>query len=340
VDFGLTGVELNFRPIALTPVVSKLFHKILAKRLEKFLLQNNIINPSLQKGFLSGINGTVEHIFAICSILDNAIQHGLPLAMSFLDLSNAFGSVSHLLIRDILHHIQLPTEFTTYVINSYAQLAGCVKTKRWSTPNFKIQRGVFQGDTLSPLIFLLAFNPLIELCNTLSSCGFSLKLPVPDSSGLPPVNTAIYVEWNEASSDEPAGWYYAVVKGYLPDGQAKIEYASQMVKPRSRKGQKAYLPFSTIPPKFPLKKIHQDAKAIKTCSSAPHTVKGFADDITVISPSISAHSSVLKTIDLNLRNVCHSFMMGKSLTKHPLSHCLTVLPVISQKHLGKSLVTY
>ena len=331
----------NFRPIALTPVVSKLFHKILAKRLEKFLLQNNIINPSLQKGFLSGINGTVEHIFAICSILDNAIQHGLPLAMSFLDLSNAFGSVSHLLIRDILHHIQLPTEFTTYVINSYAQLAGCVKTKRWSTPNFKIQRGVFQGDTLSPLIFLLAFNPLIELCNTLSSCGFSLKLPVPDSSGLPPVNTAIYVEWNEASSDEPAGWYYAVVKGYLPDGQAKIEYADHASETldlkairwvHTRKGQKAYLPFSTIPPKFPLKKIHRDAKAIKTCSSAPHTVKGFADDITVISPSISAHSSVLKIIDQNASSLdlhlkpekCVSFVYdGKVIDKTstlPLSH--------------------
>ena len=36
-------------------------------------------------------------------------------------------------------------------------------------------------------------------------------LPVPKSSGLPPINTAIYVGWNEASSDEPTGWYYAIV---------------------------------------------------------------------------------------------------------------------------------
>ena len=33
----------NFRPIALTSVISKLFHKILAKRLINFLLHNNII---------------------------------------------------------------------------------------------------------------------------------------------------------------------------------------------------------------------------------------------------------------------------------------------------------
>ena len=41
----------------------------------------------------------------------------------------------------------------------------------------------------------------------------------------PLINTAIYVKWNETSSDEPAGWYYAVIKEYLKNRQAKIEYA-------------------------------------------------------------------------------------------------------------------
>ena len=103
--------------------------------------------------------------------------------------------------------------------------SGSVKIKKRCTSNFDIQRGVFQGDTLSPLIFLLTFNPLIELCNRLPSCGFNLRLPVPNLSGLPPTNTAIHVKWNEDPSDEPSGWYYAVVKEYLPNGQARIEYA-------------------------------------------------------------------------------------------------------------------
>ena len=364
----------NFRPIALTSAVSKLFHKILAKRLQQFLLNNNIINPTLQKGFLSGMNGTVEHIFSICSILDNAIQHGLPLAMSFLDLRNAFGSVSHLLIRDIFHYVQLPSEFTTYVTNSYSQLVGSVKTKKWRTPNFEIQRGVLQGDTLSPLIFLLAFNPLIELCNRLPSCGFNLRLPVPNSSGLPPTNTAIYVEWNEDPSDEPSGWYYAVVKEYLPNGQARIEYtdhASETLDLHSvrwehtRKGTKAFLPLSTMVPKFPLKRIREEAKNIKICSSAPHTVKGFADDITVISSSVSAHTSALQEIDQKASSLdlvlkvekCVSFLFdGKSVDKKstvPLSsgstrniseapwkvlgHLIAVTPTGSRKTSAKKL---
>ena len=247
----------NFRPIALTSVFPKLFHKILAKRLERFLLDNDIVDPSLQEGFLSGINGTVEHIFSICSILDNAIQHGLPLAISFLDLRNTFGSIAHNLIKDILHHIQLPDNFVSYISASYAQLSGLVKTKHRHTPVFQIGRGIFQGDTLSPLIFLVAFNLLIELCNKLPSCGFCLKLPVPNSSGLPPISSAIYVEWNESSSDEPPGWYYVVVREYLPDGHAKIEYSDQATEvlnlhsvrwDNTRKGQKSYLPLSKAPP--------------------------------------------------------------------------------------------
>ena len=85
----------NFCPIALSSVVPKTFHKILAKRLEHYVLRNNTINPSIQKGFLLGINGTVEHAFAITSILDYAIQRGLPLALTFFDLKNAFGSIAH-----------------------------------------------------------------------------------------------------------------------------------------------------------------------------------------------------------------------------------------------------
>ena len=51
-----------------------------------------------------------------------------------------------------------------------------------------------------------------------------MKLYVPNSTGLPPPNSAIYLEWNEETSDEPPGWYYATVKEYFANGQALVEY--------------------------------------------------------------------------------------------------------------------
>ena len=150
----------NFRPIALTSVIGKLYHKILAIRLEDYLIQNSIIDKSLQKGFLRGVNGCIEHVYAVQSMLVNAQEHSLPLALSFIDLRNAFGSISHAYIYDIMKFLRFPPEFTKYVRNLYSTLSAHVSNSDWRTQSFSINRGVFQG--LSPLLFLIAFNPIIQ----------------------------------------------------------------------------------------------------------------------------------------------------------------------------------
>ena len=82
------------------------------------------------------------------AIIDNPIQHGSPLAVTFLDLQNAFGSVAHGLITDILTHIKLPDSLITYISNGYSKVTVSVKTKNWRTPVFEIKGGMLQGDTL------------------------------------------------------------------------------------------------------------------------------------------------------------------------------------------------
>ena len=58
---GNTGDPTNFRMIALSSTIGKLYHLILAKRLTGYLLSNKIIDPSIQKAFLPGISGCFEH---------------------------------------------------------------------------------------------------------------------------------------------------------------------------------------------------------------------------------------------------------------------------------------
>ena len=58
---GDPAVPANFRPIALTSVLGKIFHNIIASRLEQYAIDNEVIDPSTQKGFLKGINGVIEH---------------------------------------------------------------------------------------------------------------------------------------------------------------------------------------------------------------------------------------------------------------------------------------
>ena len=136
-----------------------------------------------------------------------------PLSMTFIDLKNAFGSVSHHYIGsvshhyirsvshhyigsvshhyirsvshhyidDILEHICLPCEVRSYITSLYSELTGFIATKGWKTNTFPISRGVFQGDTLSPFIFLVAFNPISKSPRADHQQGsvFIFLLPLP-----------------------------------------------------------------------------------------------------------------------------------------------------------------
>lgn len=126
--------------------------------------------------------------------------------------------VPHQLIYDMLAYIRLPREVQSYTHSMYSQLSARVVTWNWSTPSFQISRGVFQGDTLSPLIFLLTFNPIIHLANSLLTYGFRIKLSDPIAHDLPKVNSYLYVNWDEEDSNETKGWYLAKVTTISPEG--------------------------------------------------------------------------------------------------------------------------
>ena len=112
----------NFRPIALTICVGKLFNKILAYRLEASLVNNKIIDVSSQRGILSGTNGVMELILRLNAMLQNAKDQRLPLSKNFVDLKNAFGSISHKLLSDMLSRVKIPTEISSYINDMNSKL--------------------------------------------------------------------------------------------------------------------------------------------------------------------------------------------------------------------------
>ena len=50
----------NFRPIALTSCVGKLFTTLMKNRWLQFMVANNYLDSSVQKAFLPGIPGCLE----------------------------------------------------------------------------------------------------------------------------------------------------------------------------------------------------------------------------------------------------------------------------------------
>ena len=83
---GATSVPSNFRMIALSGCIGKLYHLLLAERLTTYLTRNQLIDPKLQKAFLPGINGCIEHNIVMDEIVKDAKNKKKTCHITFFDL--------------------------------------------------------------------------------------------------------------------------------------------------------------------------------------------------------------------------------------------------------------
>ena len=155
--------------------IGKVYHLLLAERLTTYLTGNKLIDPTLQKAFLPGINGCIEHNLVMEEIIKNAKLMKKTAHITFFDLEDAFGSVPHTLIQHTLERNFIPQNIQNYFHNLYNNSMAVVETKAWRSEPFPFKRGVFQGDPLSPIIFLLVFNPILQdLQNQSDQIGYKL----------------------------------------------------------------------------------------------------------------------------------------------------------------------
>jgi len=162
----------NFRMIALTSAIGKLYHLLLADRFDIYIKNNGLLDIELQKAFLKGLNGTLDHTFVVSELICHARLNYRSIHLTWFDLKDAFGSVPHSLISSTLHRNKFPQEIINYIDTLYSNLKGKVVTPNWSSEVFEFKRGVFQGDPLSPLIFLLSFNPILDYLKSEEKHGY------------------------------------------------------------------------------------------------------------------------------------------------------------------------
>ena len=169
----------NFRMIALTSIIGKLFHQIISDRLLEYMISNGYINNAVQKAFIKNVNGTVEHNQLLQEVISHARRNNKTCHVTFFDLKDAFGSISHSLIDHVLCRYHIPDNVKTYINTLYSNISGAVSGPGWNSERFIFRRGVFQGDPLSPTIFICVFNPLLEYLLSEQKHGYHLNKNTP-----------------------------------------------------------------------------------------------------------------------------------------------------------------
>jgi len=138
----------------------KLYSRIIERRLRKEI-EHKLEDE--QAAYRSN-RQTQDHIYTIRTMMENALAHGKELCIAFIDLEAAFDSLNREKIWKILRKMKVTQKLRKVIINLYKNVEGKVRLNGKCSQIFKMRRGVKQGDSLSPLLFIVVMNEILKNC--------------------------------------------------------------------------------------------------------------------------------------------------------------------------------
>ena len=161
----------NFRPISLLPTMYKIFSGILNTRLLNVATSLGWISAE-QKGFLPGVRGIQEHTHLLQAARDEATRLKKDLVITWLDLTNAFGSIPHAILDELFKSLPIPEILRKVFSDIYSRnVMEFVVGKE--TVVIHPTAGVRQGDPLSTGVFNLAAEPILRAAKSICNNGFA-----------------------------------------------------------------------------------------------------------------------------------------------------------------------
>ena len=112
------------------------------------------MNCELQAGFRKG-RRTRDQIANICWIMEKARGFQKNIYFCFIDYTKTFGYVDHNKLWKTLQEMGIPDHLICLLRNLYAGQEATVRTGYGTTNWFQIWKGVHQGCILSPCLFNL-----------------------------------------------------------------------------------------------------------------------------------------------------------------------------------------
>lgn len=167
----------KYRPITCLPTIYKIFTAYISKEIYHHCEVNNILAEE-QKGCIKGSQGCKEQLVIDLVILNQARSKRKNLYVSYIDYRKAFDSVPHSWLIHVLRMYKVDLKvvsFLEYMMASWRTTLQLNHSgKRIITEPIAIRRGIFQGDSLSPLWFCLALTPLSNMLNN-TGLGYSFS---------------------------------------------------------------------------------------------------------------------------------------------------------------------
>jgi hypothetical protein len=182
----------DLRPISLCNVIYKIVSKALANRLKVILPE--IISPS-QSAFVPGrlISDNILLIaYEMTHHLLNKRKGGTSYAAIKLDMIKAYDRVEWLFLKDMMIKMGFERRWIDLIMNCVSTVSYRIKINGALSENFRPERGLRQGDPLSPYLFLICAEGFSALLNHAEEEGRIARVKICQSA--PRVSHLLFVD--------------------------------------------------------------------------------------------------------------------------------------------------